>query len=71
MNTRRTIGQRRGGATAGGNQVAPQDLAERVAMPVNPDWLNVAEVWASLDQMTQSITMQPQDLTDQVNRLNV
>ena len=36
INTRRTIGQRRGGAAAGVNQVPPQAPAEGVAMPVNP-----------------------------------
>ena len=49
MNTRRTIGQRRGGVAAGGKQVPPQAPAEGVAMPVNQDGLTNAEERASLD----------------------
>ena len=43
INTRKTIGQRIGGAAAGGNQVLPQASAEGVAMPVNPAGLTDAE----------------------------
>lgn len=68
MNTRRTIGQKRGVATAGDNQVPPQAPAEGVAMPVNPAGLTDAEVSASLAQMVQSITMQAQAMTAKVNR---
>ena len=43
MNTRRTIGHRRGVATAGNNKVPPQAPAEGVAMPVNPAGLTDVE----------------------------
>ena len=68
MNTRRTIGQRRGGAAAEVNQVPPQASPEGMAMLVNPAGLTDARVRASLAQMTQVITMQAQAITDQVNR---
>ena len=51
LNTMRNIGQRRGGAAAGGNKVQSQDLAEGVAMPVNPAGLTDAEVRKYLAKM--------------------
>ena len=48
MNTRRLIGERRGGADAWGNQVLPLALLKGVAMSVNPGWLTYAEVRASV-----------------------
>ena len=71
MNTRRTLGQRRGGGAAGGNQVQPQDQNEGVDISVNPTRLTDTEVRASLAEMAQSITMQDQDMTDHVNQQNV
>ena len=68
MNTRRTIGQRRGGAAAWGNQVLPWAPVKGVAMPVNPVGLTDAKVWEYLAQMEHAITMQAQDMTNQVNR---
>ena len=68
MNTRRTIGQMRGGADAGGNQVPPQAPTEGVAMPVNQAGLSDVEVRASLVQMAQATTMQAQAMISQVNR---
>ena len=44
MNTRRTIGQRREGATVGGNQGPPKAPTEGVVMPVNPPSLTDVEV---------------------------
>ena len=55
MNTRRTIGQRRGVATAGDNQLPPKAPAEGVDMPINPVGLTDAEVRLSLAQMEQAI----------------
>ena len=66
MNTRRTIGLRRGGGAVEGNQVPPQAPAEGVAMPVSPSGLTDAEVRSSLAQMAQAITMQAQAMTAQV-----
>ena len=71
MNTRRAIGQRKGGAVARDNQVPPQAPFEGVFMLVNPAGLTDAEVRAYLAQMEQTITMQDQAMTDQVNRQNV
>ena len=51
MNTRRAIGQRRGVAAAGDNQVPPYVLDEKVAMRVNPAGLTDMEVRASLSLM--------------------
>ena len=50
MNTRRNIGQRRGGAAVGGNQ-APQVPVKGVATPVKPVRLTYVEVRASMAQM--------------------
>ncbi|XP_069152798.1 uncharacterized protein [Solanum lycopersicum] len=58
MNTWRTKDQRRGGATARGNQNPPQA----------PAGLIDAEVGASLAQMAQAIVMHAQAMTAQVNR---
>ena len=71
MNTRRNVGQRRGGAAAGGNQVPPQAPAEGVAMLVNPNGLTDVQVRESLAQMAHSITIQAQAMTVQFNRQNV
>ena len=71
INTRRTIGQRRGGVAAGGNQVPPQASVEGVAMTVNPAGLTDSEVRAYLVQMEHAITMQAQSMTDKVKRQNV
>ena len=71
MNTRRVIGQRRGGAVAGYNQAPPEAPTEGVAMPINPAGLIDGEVRASLDQMAQAINMKAQAMTDQVNHQNV
>ena len=68
MNTRRRIGQRRRGAAAGSNQVPPHAPVEGVAMPVNPVGLTDAKVREYLAQMEHAITMQAQDMTNQVNR---
>ena len=68
MNTRRTVGQRRGVAAVGDDQVPPKALVEGVAMSVNPTGLTDAEVRASLAQMAQAITMQAQVMNNQVNR---
>ena len=57
MNTRRTIGQRRGVAAVGNNQVPPQALDEGVVMPIKPAGFADEEMRASLDQMTHAITM--------------
>ena len=59
LNTRRVIGQWRGGAVEG------------VVVPINPTVLIDAELRESLTQMAQAITMQAQSMTDQVNRQNV
>ena len=58
MNTRRNIGQRRGGAATWDNQIPPKVAAEEVARPVNPAWLTDAEVRTALAHMDQAITMQ-------------
>ena len=71
MNTWRTKGLRRVGATTRGNQNPPQAPAEGVAMLVNPAGLTDAEVRAYLAQMAQAITMQAQAMTAQVNRQDV
>ena len=57
MKASRTIGQRRGVAAAGNNQVQPQAQAEGVAMRVYLARLTDAEVWESLAQVAQAITM--------------
>ena len=48
INTRRTIGQRRGGVAAKGNEVPPKAPVERVAMPIKPIEMTDAEVRESL-----------------------
>ena len=48
MNTRRKIGQKREGATVGGNQGPPKAPTEGVAMPVNPAGFTDAELRESL-----------------------
>ena len=58
MNTRRAIGQRRGVAATGNNQVPPQVPHEGVVMPIKPAGLADEDMWASLDKMAQAITMQ-------------
>lgn len=68
MNTWRTKGPRRGGATSRGNQNPPSDLAEGVVMPINPPSLTDAEVRASLNKMAQAITMEAHDMTALVNQ---
>ena len=57
MNSRRTIGHRRGVATVGDNQAPPQALAEGVALPVNQAGFTDAEVRASLAQILRAIIM--------------
>ena len=57
-------------AAAGGNQVPPQAPTEGVAILVNPAGLTDAEVWESLAQMAQAITMQAQAMNSKVNRQN-
>ena len=57
MNTRRTIGQGKGGEATGNNQVQPQAPFEEVATSINPAGLSDAVVRASLAQMVQAITM--------------
>ena len=52
MNTRREIGQRRGGAADGENQVPPQAPPEIIDMLINPARLTVTEVRGSLAQIT-------------------
>ena len=71
MNTRRTLGQKRGEAAARGIHVPPQAPVEGVAMLVNSTGLTDVEVRASVAQMAHAITMQPQVMTYQVNRKNV
>ena len=71
MKTSRTIGQRRGVAAAGNNQIQPQAQAEGVAMRVYPARLTDVEVWASLAQVAQDITMKAPSMTAKVNRQNV
>ncbi|XP_069147029.1 uncharacterized protein [Solanum lycopersicum] len=79
MNTRRTNCQRRGVAVVGNNQVTPQAPAERVTMLVNPAGLTDEEVWASVDQIAQPITMKarsktsedPQEFVDEVHKILV
>ena len=58
MNTRRTIGQRRGGAAGGGNLVPPQALAEEVSRSVNLAVLTDPVVLEYLAKIEQVITMQ-------------
>ena len=57
MNTRRNIGQKRGVAVVGDNQVPHQAPAKGVAILVNPAGLTDAEVRESLAQMEQTIIM--------------
>ena len=71
MKTRRKIDRRSKGAAARDNPVTPQVPVEGVVMPINPDRLIDAEVRDYLAQNAQSITMQAQSMTDQVNRQNV
>ena len=71
MNARRAIGQMRGVAAAGDNQVPPKNPTEGVVMPVKPAGLTNVEVRVSLSKMAQAITMQAQDMTVQVYRQNV
>ena len=49
LKDRRTLGQSRGGATAGDNQVPPHAPVGGVVMLVNSAGLTDAEVMASLD----------------------
>ena len=58
MNTRRTIGQKRGGETVGCKLVQPQALSKGVAMSVNPAVLKDVLVWVSKAQIEQAITME-------------
>ena len=71
MNNRGNVEQWRGGVSAGDTLVLPDAPAKEVDMPVNHVGLTDAEVWASLDQMALTITMQAQAMTAQVNRKNV
>ena len=59
----RTIGQWRGGAASGDNNVPPQAPAEGLAMPVNPAILTDADVWSCLAQMAHAITIQAHAMT--------
>ena len=71
MNTWRTKGLRTGAAAARGNQNPPQAPAEGVAMLVKPAGLTDAEMRSSLADMAQTITMQDQAMTAQVNQQDV
>ena len=68
MNILRTKGLKRGGAAARCIQKPPKTIVEGATMPVNPTWLTNAVVRESLAQMEQSIMMQAQAMTAQVNR---
>ena len=71
LKDRRTLGQSRGGAATGDNQVPSQAQVGGVAMLFSSAGLTDAEIRASLDQMAHDITMQSQAMTDQVNQQNV
>lgn len=59
------------GAAAKGNQNPPQDVSEGVAMLVNLCGLTDAEVRESIVHMAQTIKMQAQSMTAQVNLQDV
>ena len=57
MNTRRNLSGEIRGATAGVNQVPPQDPAARMEMPINTTGLTDGEVSTALVQISQDITL--------------
>ena len=59
MNTRRKIGQKREGATVGGNQGPPKAPTEGVAIFVNPAGLIYPEVRAYFAQVAQPSLCRP------------
>ena len=65
------VGQERGEAAAGGNQVPPKAPAAGMEMPVNPVGLAYGEVRTTVAQMAQAITLQAQDMTAQAEQRGV